>query len=98
MEFHARFVCSKCSADFTIDLGPEKLAELRTPRKIGEAICAFAALMARSCLECEKSHVEEAPRPRQPTPSDAGERGGGYESADPRFDDGSGLGPGEGRD
>jgi hypothetical protein len=54
MEFHGKFVCSKCAMEFTIDLGPQKLGEMKTPKKMGEEIGVLVKMFARSCQEHEK--------------------------------------------
>lgn len=75
MEFHGRFVCSSCQKEFTIDLGPQKMAELKTPKKIGEQLGELSKMFARSCLEHEKEHAEEPkgePQKPRADPSDNG--------------------------
>lgn len=63
MIFRAAFLCEKCRHEFTIEFGPQKLGELKTPKKIGEFIGALAKLLARSCQE----HEADCPGPQGPT-------------------------------
>ncbi len=58
MRFFGAFTCEGCGKQFTIDLGPQKLGELKTPKKIGPFIGELAVLFARSCQECELGHKE----------------------------------------
>jgi hypothetical protein len=53
MIFRAAFICDKCHHEYTIDLGPQQMAELKTPKKIGEFIGALAPMFAKSCKEHE---------------------------------------------
>ncbi len=52
MKFEAEFECEVCGRRFTIDLGPQKLGELRTAQKIGDFIGGLAKVFAKNCLDC----------------------------------------------
>jgi hypothetical protein len=54
MRFDAAFVCTKCGQEFTISLGPQKLGELRSAKKIGIFIGELSTLFAKSCAEHER--------------------------------------------
>ena len=53
MIFHGAFRCEKCGREFTIDLGPQKMGELRSVKKIVAFIGALLPMFARSCHEHE---------------------------------------------
>jgi hypothetical protein len=61
VRFHGAFTCEGCGKEFTIDLGPQKLGELKTPKKIGTFIGELSVLFARSCKGCEEGHQEDEP-------------------------------------
>lgn len=54
MNFIGAFRCSRCGKEFTLDIGPQKMGELRNVTKISKFIGECAGLLAKSCSEHEK--------------------------------------------
>ena len=53
MIFHGAFRCEKCGEEFTIDLGPQKMGELKSVKKIVEFVATLLPMFAKSCREHE---------------------------------------------
>jgi hypothetical protein len=62
MRFNGAFTCEGCQKMFTLEIGPKQMAECKTPIKRAKMIGDIALILARSCHDCEASHVEETSR------------------------------------
>jgi hypothetical protein len=57
MRFDGAFTC-ECGETFTINIGPQQMAEWKTPKKRAEQIGQLSLMLGRSCDDCEKGHRE----------------------------------------